>query len=107
MVLTRRQSHLQGKDEDCLSEMTTTNPTHKKSTRKSTVVPLPVQDEEIPSEVEQDQREQSEQASNDNQHFSDGSSSSEDDDDDDDIDALLDKAEEALRNQIGTEEAIM
>lgn len=106
MVLTRRQSHLQGKDEDCLSEMTTTNPSHKKSIRKSTVVPLPVQDEEIPSEVEQDQSEQSEQESNDHQDFSNGSSSSEDDDDDD-IDALLDKAEEALRNQSATDEAIM
>lgn len=102
MVLTRRQSHLIAKDEDSLSELASTKLSEKKGSRKSAKGALQVEEGESDNEVQQDLAEEIEQESNEKQSSSDeddSNSEEEEEDDDEDIDALLDKAEQALRNQ--------
>jgi hypothetical protein len=113
MVLTRRQSHRKGNDEDRLTEL----PLDKSVDHKATNKPKRNREKPtIPSENEEDQSVEADMISSDEQNTNgkysgksgtdEGQEDTEDEDDaevqseeedDEDIDALLDKAEEALR----------
>jgi ribonuclease E len=119
MVLTRRQSHRRGNDEDRLTELPLDSSSHKKAPNKTKK-----NHGEAQILSEEDQSEQADEVANeglngntlkkldeneleeeveddddaeDDEEGDEEPVDEEDEDDDDDINALLDKAEEALR----------